>query len=121
MNQYIQRASRHSIAVRNSFVITAVTVFGIVGYFVAFWFASLMVPDAVDYFRHSGGGIPSASLNSFYLLWVLGMGAACVLGAIVGNGFYIAWQLPAASSVSSTPPSSPAPPPPSAPQPPPGP
>jgi hypothetical protein len=81
---------RTSKPVRNSFVITSVTAFAMVGYFVAFWLASLIVPDAADFYRQ-GGSIPTGRLDSFYSLWGLGICAAACVGAIVGRGFYEAW------------------------------
>jgi len=91
MSEPIISTERQSNAVRNSFVITAVTAFAIVGYFVAFWLASLIVPDAASFYRQ-GGIIPTARLDGFYWLWGLGVCAWGGVGVIVGRGFYVAWQ-----------------------------
>ena len=82
---------RQSSAVRNSFVITAVTAFAIAGYFVAFWLAAPIVPDAATFDRE-GGSVATAALYGFYWLWGLGVCAFGGVGVVVGRGFYIAWQ-----------------------------
>jgi hypothetical protein len=91
MSESVTTSDRHSGAVRNSFMITAVTAYAIVGHFVAFWLAGLILPDAASFYRQ-GGSIPTDRLHTFYFLWGLGICTAGCVGAIVGRGFYIAWQ-----------------------------
>jgi hypothetical protein len=91
MSYPVTTTDRQSSAVRNSFVITAVTAFAIVGYFVAFRVAALIIPDAADFYRQ-GGSISTQTLHNFYWLWGLGVCAIGFIGVIVGRGFYVAWQ-----------------------------